>query len=373
MRRLLSGDWQEEDGLLKKAAGAGLYLESGEYAVMAADCGRIPEQGLEIAEHLRSRYGCSSGVLTEEGILTLIFCFSSILKEEAVMAHLIDCGEELLRELQLAWEGEYCVGFSELSSSPLQMGALLLQASSALQECFHMGYGKVFFFEEAVAEKEENDLSIYADEVISVLAAGDREKVREFSDRVFNAFGKRQSRESILGTAIEIIASAVMAVRKRVAPAASGISTHAEYTRLLQLKTKEEIKAHLEGVLNTLMDLAFAQKSNSSKSAAEQIKEIVDREYQKDLSVEEIAERIHFSPSYTRRVFKNKMGVTILDYLQSVRMEKARGYLLSPEYKVYEIGNLVGYENPSYFNLVFRKYYGVAPGAFREQYWGSKK
>lgn len=77
-----------------------------------------------------------------------------------------------------------------------------------------------------------------------------------------------------------------MAVRKRVAPAASGISTHAEYTRLLQLKTKEEIKAHLEGVLNTLMDLAFAQKSNSSKSAAEQIKEIVDREYQKDLSVE---------------------------------------------------------------------------------------
>ena len=373
VRRLLSGDWQEEDGLLKKAAGAGLYLESGEYAVMAADCGRIPEQGLEIAEHLRSRYGCSSGVLTEEGILTLIFCFSSILKEEAVMAHLIDCGEELLRELQLACEGEYCVGFSELSSSPLQMGALLLQASSALQECFHMGYGKVFFFEEAVAEKEENDLSIYADEVISVLAAGDREKVREFSDRVFNAFGKRQSRESILGTAIEIIASAVMAVRKRVAPAASGISTHAEYTRLLQLKTKEEIKAHLEGVLNTLMDLAFAQKSNSSKSAAEQIKEIVDREYQKDLSVEEIAERIHFSPSYTRRVFKNKMGVTILDYLQSVRMEKARGYLLSPEYKVYEIGNLVGYENPSYFNLVFRKYYGVAPGAFREQYWGSKK
>ena len=128
-----------------------------------------------------------------------------------------------------------------------------------------------------------------------------------------------------------------------------------------------------KGVLNTLMDLAFAQKSNSSKSAAEQIKEIVDREYQKDLSVEEIAERIHFSPSYTRRVFKNKMGVTILDYLQSVRMEKARGYLLSPEYKVYEIGNLVGYENPSYFNLVFRKYYGVAPGAFREQYWGSKK
>lgn len=54
-----------------------------------------------------------------------------------------------------------------------------------------MGYGKVFFFEEAVAEKEENDLSIYADEVISVLAAGDREKVREFSDRVFNAFGKQ--------------------------------------------------------------------------------------------------------------------------------------------------------------------------------------
>ena len=43
-----------------------------------------------------------------------------------------------------------------------------------------MGYGKVFFFEEAVAEKEENDLSIYADEVISVLAAGTGKRCGNF-------------------------------------------------------------------------------------------------------------------------------------------------------------------------------------------------
>ncbi len=39
---------------------------------------------------------------------------------------------------------------------------------------------------------------------------------------------------------------------------------------------------------------------------------------------------------------------------------------------MYEIGNLVGYENIPPTSTWFLKYYGVAPGAFREQYWGAK-
>ncbi len=137
----------------------------------------------EIAEHLRSRYGCSSGVLTEEGILTLIFCFSSILKEEAVMAHLIDCGRNYCRSC--SWPvREYCVGFSELSSSPLQMGSPAPTGQQRPAGVLSHGIRKGILFEEAVAEKEENDLSIYADEVIFGVGCGDREKVREFSDRV---------------------------------------------------------------------------------------------------------------------------------------------------------------------------------------------
>ncbi len=84
-------------------------------------------------------------------------------------------------------------------------------------------------------------------------------------------------------------------------------------------------------------------------------------------TIEDIAKRVYLSASYIRRLFKSQTGNTILNYLQAVRMEKALELLAQPQYKIHEIGMMVGYENPSYFNLVFKKYHGITPGAYRDQ------
>ncbi len=88
---------------------------------------------------------------------------------------------------------------------------------------------------------------------------------------------------------------------------------------------------------------------------------ILHHEYNVDLSIEEIADRIHLSAVYIRKRFKNEIGITILGYLTKIRMEKAIELLSTGEYKVFEVAELVGYSSSQYFSKVFKKYSGLRP------------
>ncbi len=97
------------------------------------------------------------------------------------------------------------------------------------------------------------------------------------------------------------------------------------------------------------------------------VQRFIDENYAKPLNTEAIVENLYLSSSYVRRLFKSHMGISIMDYVERVRMDHAARLLGQLQYKISEIGALIGYENPSYFNLVFKKYFGLTPGEYRRQ------
>jgi len=367
MRKLFQNEMALTE-IYQKAAAMGLYLESGIYSVMVISPGWTEDE--EAADGVCLQLGIPPCILMEQRYLAVLCHFSSIVTEEMALDHLTLSAERFLRKLDPSGRKNCRVGISEEFSSLQDARAYYQQACYALVENQKQGVGRLSFFEEATLERGTGDISDFSDEVIDVLASGAPQKVSGFVEKIFNSFPETYPWESILGIVIEIVASAILAIRKRIPSDKSSFSTHEEYRKISKLSNRAQLQEYLQNTLLTLMEAAFLQKEASGQTAAEQIKEIIDTEYFKDLSVEWIADCIHFSTSYTRRVFKNKMGITVMDYLQSVRMEKAREYLTASTHKVYEIGSLVGYENPSYFSLVFRKYYGVSPGDFRKQFFG---
>ncbi len=108
-----------------------------------------------------------------------------------------------------------------------------------------------------------------------------------------------------------------------------------------------------------------SQKALPPNATVSYVQKFIDENYSKPLSIEIIVKGLYLSPSYVRRLFKNHMGISVMEYVESVRMNHAALLLCQLQYKVQEIGALVGYENPSYFNLVFRKYFGLTPGEYR--------
>ncbi|MBC7960283.1 MAG: helix-turn-helix transcriptional regulator, partial [Vallitaleaceae bacterium] len=86
----------------------------------------------------------------------------------------------------------------------------------------------------------------------------------------------------------------------------------------------------------------------------------------KDLDVTLICEHLHISASYFSKLFKTETKETIVEYITRIRMEKSKELLKSSAMKVFEISQVVGYEDQHYFSYNFRKQTGMTPTEYRK-------
>jgi two-component system response regulator YesN len=102
-------------------------------------------------------------------------------------------------------------------------------------------------------------------------------------------------------------------------------------------------------------------------SVTEHVLTIIESEYDKDINLDYIAEKVHLTPSYLSFLYKQETGSNIVKQLSDYRMKKAREMLLSGNLKINDIAQRCGYDNPSYFNRLFKNIYGVTPKQYREE------
>lgn len=96
--------------------------------------------------------------------------------------------------------------------------------------------------------------------------------------------------------------------------------------------------------------------------------EYIDKHYNTDLSLEALAQIVHFNPSYLSRIFKQYTGENIFEYVNRVRMRESKQLLEETDFKVAEISEMVGYKSANYFCYVFKACYGLSPQAWRKQF-----
>ncbi len=87
----------------------------------------------------------------------------------------------------------------------------------------------------------------------------------------------------------------------------------------------------------------------------------IQRDYANDISLESVASSLSVTPEYLSRRFGADLGKSFVSCLNEHRVERAKEYLASGKYKVFEIAQMTGFTNPKYFAIVFRKYTGHSP------------
>lgn len=115
----------------------------------------------------------------------------------------------------------------------------------------------------------------------------------------------------------------------------------------------------------TILNLSGIKSNSKNDSVIEMCKSYMAEYYMEELSLEAIARKFHFNPSYFSNYFKNHTNVNFCEYLNRIRMQNAKRMLLGTNNKVYEISKMVGYQDPKYFNRLFKKEFGVTPDEFR--------
>lgn len=103
------------------------------------------------------------------------------------------------------------------------------------------------------------------------------------------------------------------------------------------------------------------------KSETRMAMEYIHTNYHKRIPLASIAEKVNLSSSYLCRLFKSEVGMSITNYSNQVRMEKAASLLRTSSPNIYmkEISAAVGIDDQLYFSRIFKKYYGVSPSEYR--------
>lgn len=89
--------------------------------------------------------------------------------------------------------------------------------------------------------------------------------------------------------------------------------------------------------------------------------------YDKPFVCSGLSEKFHFTPDYITRKMKQYTGTTPWQYVQQVRIDRAKELLISTDYTLAYIANTVGYSDLSLFFKAFKKSTGIAPGEWRKQ------
>ena len=108
-------------------------------------------------------------------------------------------------------------------------------------------------------------------------------------------------------------------------------------------------------------DMGKWQKKTGIPQEIQRICRYMEDNYNEKITLNSIAEQAGFSKYYISRLFKQYMGVTIIDYLIKIRLDKAKKLLVSGEYNIKQISYMVGYSDPNYFTWSFKKYLGISP------------
>lgn len=126
----------------------------------------------------------------------------------------------------------------------------------------------------------------------------------------------------------------------------------------------------IEEIRHLLLSAPQGEKDRSTsgiKGNIEQAKYFAERNYDKKLTLNDVAKEVHLSPKYLSRIFKEKTGMSFMEYKLQLRMEKAKGLLKESGDTIEEISYKLGYQNPESFGKIFKKMTRLSPREYREQ------
>lgn len=137
--------------------------------------------------------------------------------------------------------------------------------------------------------------------------------------------------------------------------------------KAMKIDNQEDLCAWISSALNGFLDLVYSAQDARKITQISPAINYIDANFDKQISLADIARAAHLSVSRLAHVFKEQMNITIIDYLTSVRIERAKQLLLATAQSCTEICFQVGYNNQSYFTRTFKDLAGMTPRQFRDR------
>lgn len=254
-----------------------------------------------------------------------------------------------------------------------ELGKSLLESRLAMELRHIMGTGRVFSFEDTVSNNEETEdrFKELESELESQIKLGIPAKVSETLNQLNIAIIEKKSvpLTDLKIFALKFSTMLFFEVEKWKKEEIKSFHSSDVYKDIMKMETLSEMIGILNQLILQWCDEMYKKEDRNHFSHVDSaIKYIKDHFHDSTLTLKKVAEFIHVSTPYLSNLFKLEKGFNFGDYLFEIRMKRAMEELREADSKTYEVCEKVGYNNPQYFSICFKKFTGYTPGEYKKQF-----
>lgn len=300
----------------------------------------------------------------EEGTWTILLAQTDTAQQELA--------KEIIGRLREEAGLSLSVCFSSYGKEPEDLPFLFEEVKSLSKYSFYIGDADILGYGYNCNRGELDEVRDIgmAKDIDQVIRERDRDRLRLILNEAFELAPRHYpgSQKNIC----ELCYQTVLAMRKylteeELGPVNYGRLYEITYEKLSAIPSQKELKQVLLEIIAAIPAAAESLPEKSySKPVAESLAFINDK-YNQNISLNEICAAVSVSKNYFCYLFKRETGMSLWNYLTVIRLQHAKELLLQTDLKSYEIAFQVGYDNPSYFSKLFKKYEQMTPNEYREK------
>lgn len=279
-----------------------------------------------------------------------------------------DLCRQILQTLEILLSMKNCTasfGISGIHNDLLSLHEAFLETIRALND-MDIGSKRGVYFYQDISDTTHSFVWDKQDLFLFRVEAGTAEEIKELLDELFESFY----------TIPDFRLSDVKFFCLRLTESTKGFvehyfnyvnaSTSPNVQNLLNnMFSMEEVHDYFLHFFKNINAMLRERNEYSQKNVIDKMKLYINRNYQKNLTLDYLSELFYLNRSYCSHLFKEKTGEGFSNYLNRIRIEHAKHLLLESDKKMYQVAKAVGYDNVKYFFRIFRKFTGTTPEEFR--------
>lgn len=301
----------------------------------------------------------------------VIFIVSS--KEKDFKDQILSNLEEMMELMTKCFEISLTASMSTLGSDIYELPRKATECFDSIGYSYYLGEGSIILAEDFELDEHSDisELEAYSNELLKYIKLGDKNNIKASIEEISNALKYNTSYHcvdvnSFLIRIIYDIYNYVL-INKQLDEKSYGLDG-------VILHEKVQAACRVEDLISIIKEFAHAVASDTNNLRKESLNNIISKaihyiksNYTKSITLNDISKHVNVSTYYLSRMFKKEIGKNFSEYLIEFRMNKAKEFLKNPEFKLYEIADMIGINDSHYFSRLFKKNFGITPTQYRSK------
>lgn len=314
---------------------------------------------------------CSIPVAIEDNIFAIFFQYQA---KDRLFDYELELGQYLKDYVSVNNGISISIGIGRAYSKMEDLFFSYQDALAALEHRFYLGNGQVVHYQNIIPYAK--DINFLTQEMHSQLLTQTMSCNLDSAYRIIENIIKETMNKSInpflvkirfVDWLIDIISQSKQYDKDNLNSRINEISS-----QIFKSDTVYELQNQLKIALQEIIYVIKSNRKRINREVYESAIEYILNNYNKNITLEDIAKHVHVSPYYFSHGFKEYIGVSFVEYLKKLRIEEAKKLLLNTNMSIGKVCNRVGYSDPHYFSRVFKSVMGVSPGSFYANRYNKK-